>query len=75
MIPDIRDNAVPLLWSADVAVGLGPAQNLGFEFVDSVEDRHPALLDRLDAQPEIRAEFGVGLAAERCNKEFLFRRT
>src|SRR5215470_2010813 len=55
MTPDISDNAMALLRSSAVAVRISPAQNLRLEFVDSIENRHPPFLDRLNAQPEIRA--------------------
>ena len=64
-----------LLRSARRRYPLRAAQNLRLELVHSFENGHPAFLDRLDAQPEIRAEFGVGFSGERCSEEFLFRRT
>src|SRR5436189_143284 len=73
MIPDVRDNAVTLLRSAPFALCPGAAQNLGPECGDSVENRHPAFLDGLNAQPESRAEFGVGFPGESRSKELLFR--
>ena len=75
MSPDIRDNSVPLLRSAAVTFRVGRAQDLGLELVDSIENGHPAFLDRLNAQPEIRAEFGVGFSDESRSKQFLLRRT
>ena len=74
MRPDISNNPVTLLRSAGIVVRVGPVQNPGFEFVDSVENGHPTFLDRLDAQTEICAEFGVGLTGERRGQEPLFRR-
>ena len=74
MIPDIGDNAVALLRSATVAVRFGLTQNPGLEFIDSVKNRHPTFLDRLDAQTEICTELGVGLAGEGRSQERLFRR-
>src|SRR5437867_3423791 len=75
MIPDVCHNAVPLLRPAAIAIRSGTVHNLGLEFLDSVENGHPALLDRLDAQSEFRAEFRVGFAGEGGAKESLFRRT
>src|SRR5262245_33838334 len=74
MSPDIGYNAVSLLRPATVAVWIGLAQDVGFEFVDPVENRHPTLFDRLDAQTEICAKFGVGLAVKSRSQELLFRR-
>src|SRR5215475_8861312 len=75
MRPDVSNNTVALLRSAGVVVRLGPVQNPGLEFVDSVENGHPAFLDRLNAQPEIRAEFGVGFAGKSRSKKPLFSGT
>src|SRR6185369_6908211 len=75
MTSDICDDTVPLLRPASVAVCSSPAQDLGLEFVDSVEYRHPALFDCLDAQPEILAEFGIGLSGESGDQQILLGRT
>src|SRR5262245_35835128 len=75
MSANISDDAVPLLRAASVAVFLGFAEDLRFEFIDSVEDGHPALLDCLDAQSEIGTEFRVRLPGERGSEETLFSRT
>ena len=74
MSPDIRDNAVPLLRPAAVAVRAGTAENIGLEFIDSFEDGHPPFLDGLDAQTEISAEFSVRFSDKSCGKKLLFRR-
>src|SRR2546421_11947973 len=74
MIPDVRHNTVPLLGAA-AAIRFGTVHNLGLEFLNSVENRHPALLNRLDAQSKFGAEFRIGFAGEGGAKESLLRRT
>src|SRR3977135_4535097 len=75
MRPDIRHNTVPLLRTPAVAVRVGLGQNLRLEFIDSVENRHPTLFDRLDAQAEVRAKFSVVCASKIRSQELLFRGT
>ena len=75
MSPNVDDDKVPLLPSAPVAFRIGPTQNPRLELFHSFENRHPAFLDRLNAQTKLGAEFGVGFSGKGRSKNFLFRRT
>src|SRR5262249_7276953 len=71
MSSDVSDDSVPLLRSAHVAVRVGWTQDLWFELVHPIENGHPPFLDRFNAQPEICAEFGIGLSNESRAKKSL----
>ena len=54
MCPYVRDNAMPLLRTAAVGVFFALLQDFRLEFIDSLKDRHPSLLDGLNTQAQIR---------------------